>query len=196
MACGLDAPYPPRNRALFDEMCTNGGGLVSAFPLGSPPRRQHFVARNRLLAALADAVVVVEAGLGSGSLHTAAAAREMGRALGAFPGSPGGELLLAQGAGLVTGVEDVLAGLEGRPRRPNVSLPQSGTQAALVLDALAPGAPSDPKMLAERTGLGVREVARALTGLELEGLALVLPGCTYVRSALAQELMGGVESGC
>jgi len=76
MATGLDIAYPARNRPLFGEIVATGrGALLSPFPLGVPPRRYRFVRRNRIIAGLADAVVVVEAGLASGSLYTAAATR-------------------------------------------------------------------------------------------------------------------------
>jgi DNA processing protein len=191
LACGLDAPYPPQSRPLFDEICAGGGAIVSPFGPGTPPRRFHFVRRNRILAAMADAVVVVEAGLGSGALYTAQSARELGRVLGASPGTPGCEALIAQGAAVVESGDDLFQALAGRPRRPEVSLPIEGSEEARVLAALEPEAPAGTEALSARTGLGARDLARVLTGLELEGLALLLPGRTYVRSVLAQELLKG-----
>jgi predicted Rossmann fold nucleotide-binding protein DprA/Smf involved in DNA uptake len=87
--------------------------------------------------------------------------------------------------------DDLFQALAGRPRRPEVSLPVEGSEEARVLAALEPEAPAGTDALLERTGLGARELSRVLTGLELEGLALLLPGRTYVRSVLAQELLKG-----
>jgi DNA processing protein len=188
LGSGLDVAYPARNRPLFGEICDAGGALVSPFAAGMPPRPGCFVRRNRVIAAMADAVIVIEASLGSGSLHTAAAAHEYGRVLGAVPGTPGCEALIAQGAALATSAEDVLAALAGRPRRPQVALPEDGSERARVLAVLDDDA-RDEDDIADSTGLAIRQVSRALAGLELEGLAVLLPGRSYVRSVLARELM-------
>jgi DNA processing protein len=188
LANGLDAPYPARNKPLFADVLAAGGALVSAYPNGTPPKRYHFVHRNRLVAAMADIVIVACAQLGSGSLYTASAAMEYGRVLGALPGTPGCECLIAQGAAVVESADDVIAALEGNPRRPGVELPSVGTEERTVLDALDSREPVPETNLAAVTGLAPRTVSRALTGLELGGLALALPGRTFVRSALAAEL--------
>ena len=189
LAGGLDTPYPTRNRPLFGDVIAAGGAVVSQFRPGTPPRRANFVRRNRVMAALADAVVVIEAGMASGALHTAAFAREHRRVLGAVPGSPGCEALIAQGAAVVESAADVLAALAGSPRRPDVPLPAPQSDAGRVLATLELDAPRAEADIAACTGLGAREVSRALTGLELEGLAVLLPGRAYVRSCLAQELL-------
>jgi DNA processing protein len=181
---GLEAPYPARNRPLFADIVSQGGGLVTPYPPGAPPRRFHFVRRNRVIAGMVDAVVVVEAALSSGAMHTAQAAVEYGRALCAVPASIGGEQLIARGAAVVERAADVLDAIAGRPRRPQVNLPADGSDAARVFAALD-DAPRSADEIAVRSGLGAREVTRALTGLELEGLALLLPGQHYARSVLA-----------
>ncbi|HEU5056251.1 MAG TPA: DNA-processing protein DprA, partial [Kofleriaceae bacterium] len=178
-------------RPLFAEITARGGALVSAQPPGTPPLRGTFVRRNWMIAALCDAVLVIEAQPSSGSLYTASAARELGRVLAAAPGSPGCETLLARGAALVESADDLLAALQGVPRRPAAQLPEAGSREADALAALDPRLPSSGEAVAERCGMGVREAARALTGLELEGLALLQPGQTYVRSPLAEQLMQG-----
>lgn len=188
LGTGLDVAYPARNRPLFDDIVRRGGGLVSCFDRAAPPRRGQFVRRNRIIAGLVDAVVVVGAGATSGALYTAAAARDYGRVLGAAPGSVGCEALIAGGAALVETAADVLAAIEGRPRRPDVPLPEVGTDEARVLEVLD-AAPRDEDKIADHTGLDTRAVTRALTGLELEGLAILLPGRNYVRSTLADELL-------
>src|SRR5262245_16478731 len=70
LGCGVDVVYPDRHRTLFGRICANGG-LLSEHPPGTQPRRQQFPSRNRLIVALADAVVVVEAAHRSGALITA-----------------------------------------------------------------------------------------------------------------------------
>jgi DNA processing protein len=191
LAAGLDVGGPRRNQLLFDRMVGAGGALISPFEPGVPVRRYHFIRRNRILAAMADAVVVVEAQLASGSLYTALAAREYGRVLGAVPGSAGCEALIAQGAALIERAADVAAALDQRPRRPVVFMPERGSSAATVLAALDPAQPRAASLVSESTGLAPRDVARVLTGLELEGLAVLLPGQAYVRSTVANELIQG-----
>lgn len=186
---GLDQLYPERNLPLFGEIVECGGALLSTFEAGAAPRPSRFARRNRVIAGLADAVLVVQAEAASGSLQTAAAAREYGRLVAAYPGSPGCAALLAQGAALVERAGDLLDALAGSRRTPTSRLPAPGSAEALVLDALEDGLPIDEDTIAERTGLEIWGVTRALTGLELDGLALLLPGRNYVRSALARELM-------
>jgi len=186
---GLDQPYPERNLPLFREIVQRGGALVSSFEVGASPRPSRFARRNRIIAGMVDAVLVIQAQVGSGSLQTAAAAREYGRIVAAYPGSPGCTTLLAQGAALVERAGDLLAALAGTRRALSTTLPAPGTAEARVLDALDDNAPIDEDTIAERTGLEIWGVTRALTGLELDGLALLLPGRNYLRSALARELM-------
>lgn len=189
LGCGVDVVYPARNRPIFHDICTGGGALVSMFPAGASPRAGYFVRRNRIIAGLADMVILIEAGPASGALHTAAAARKYGRVVGALPGSPGCEALLAQGMAVVESAADVLAALEGAPRKLELLLPDPGSDGAAVLAALGPEAAASEDEIADNTGLAVRRVTRALSGLELEGLAVLLPGRCYTRSMLAHELM-------
>jgi DNA processing protein len=110
----LDDPYPLKNRQLFTEIAS-AGGLLSELPLGTPIFRSRFLHRNRLVAALADVVVVVQAPARSGALSTAAAARRLGRPVLGVPHAPGDPLgegclaLLARGAGICRGSADVLS---------------------------------------------------------------------------------------
>ncbi|GAB4568181.1 MAG: hypothetical protein Tsb0020_21380 [Haliangiales bacterium] len=189
LGCGVDVVYPPRHRDLFAELPTTGGALVSQFPRQAPPRRPHFVQRNRTIAALADLVLVVEAQASSGSLYTARAALDLGRALAAIPGSPGCQRLLAAGAHPVTSADEVRSVLDGACPAPQIPMPDPQSSAAQVLAVLHQSESRDTRELAEQSGLSVREVARALTGLELDGLAVPMPGQCYVRSALANQLL-------
>ncbi len=96
LGCGVDVVYPDRHAALFAEIATTGG-MLSEFPPGTPPRGKQFPSRNRIVAALARAVLVVEAQQASGALVTARLALQMGRPLLAVPGSPGTDGLIATG---------------------------------------------------------------------------------------------------
>jgi DNA processing protein len=191
LAGGLDAPYPARNVPLFDEIVERGGALVATEPPGTPPLRRMFVARNAVIAGLCDAVVVVEAEAASGSLHTARAALRYGRLLAAVPGTPGCEALLVQGAAVVESAADLMGARAGRPRQVSARLPEPGSREAQVLEVLDVQAPSTGETVAARSGLGLRDATRALAGLELEGLALAVPGQAYLRSPLAERLRAG-----
>lgn len=189
LGCGIDVVYPEQHRELFDEIQARGGAVVSQFPPDAAPRGWHFARRNQTIAGLVDAVVVVGAGHGSGALQTARAAHRLGRVVCAVPGSPGCAALIAAGAAVVETAREVWCALDGRPVRPDARLPETGSCAARVLDLLHAEQARDHEEIAARAGLGAREVARALTGLELQGLAIALPGLNYVRSVLAQELL-------
>ena len=188
LGSGLALLYPEASQPLYTEIVAGGGALISPFADDAPPRRGQFVRRNRIMAGLADAVVVVDASTNSGALHTARAAVDYGRLLAASPGSPGCDALLRQGAAQVTCAGEVVDALAGRRVRPLVELPVPGSVAARVL-ALADDVPRDPDDIAGQLGLSTRDVTRALSDLELDGLVLLVPGQSYVRSAIADELM-------
>lgn len=114
LPAGLDRMYPAGHEQLFDRIEQGGGLLVSELPPGSAPTRWRFLQRNRMLAALSGATVVVEAGHRSGSLNVAGQAHSLGRAVGAVPGpvtsaaSAGCNRLVQDGvASLVTDAQDV-----------------------------------------------------------------------------------------
>lgn len=196
LGTGLDVVYPSRNRALFDDIYHGGGALVTIYKEGTPPLPYHFVRRNLIIAGLADLVLVAEASARSGALHTARAARRYGRLVAAVPGSPGTEWLISSGAAVVEDAGDVVAALEGRPRRPDISLPERGSEQGLVLLALETRIGRDPQELSSTTGIHPRKVNQHLLGLELSGLAVSLPGrASYVRSPLAQDLLGRLDKG-
>ncbi|MDX2086635.1 MAG: DNA-protecting protein DprA [Kofleriaceae bacterium] len=163
LGSGVDVLYPQRHAELFCEVLARGGSLVSMRPEGAQPLPGAFVARNRLIAALVDAVLVVEADVQSGSLSTAKAALDLGRHLGACPGSPGTDRLIAAGAGIVEDTRDVerLARGELRHEEPE---PLDPTEAS-VRDAMLAGATSVDAIV-HHTGLAVRAVLRALPRLQ------------------------------
>lgn len=114
VASGLDVPYPLRHRHLWSQV-GSAGVLISESPLGMPPQKWRFPARNRIIAALASIVVVVESGERGGSMSTVAEALDRDRVVMAVPGpihhpqSAGTNQLLAEGAHMCRGVDDVLA---------------------------------------------------------------------------------------
>lgn len=118
LGSGLDYQYPAANRDLYARM-REAGLLATEFPPGEPPTADHFPRRNRILAALADAVVVVQAGRRSGAKITAGLALELGREVLAVPGpvgpdaSAGVHELLAEGAAICTGPEDIVTTVSG-----------------------------------------------------------------------------------
>lgn len=120
---GADIVYPTRHRALAEQIAERGL-MLSAFPIGTPPRPEHFPRRNRLIAALARCTVVIEATTQSGSLITARLAGELGRDVLAVPGSihsphsQGCHVLIRDGATLVTSPDDVLEALGMTPSAP------------------------------------------------------------------------------
>lgn len=107
LGSGLDHPYPPEHRGLMARMVATGGGVITPFPPSAPPRKWHFPRRNLILAAWVQGVVVVEAGLRSGSLLTGRLALDLGKELWVCPGAPenslaeGPNFLLREGAARV-----------------------------------------------------------------------------------------------
>jgi DNA processing protein len=176
--CGVDVTYPDRHAPLFARIAA-AGGLLSEYAPGTPPRAGQFPARNRLIAALADATIVVEAAQRSGALITARLARGLGRPVLAVPGSSGTDRLLQQGQALpvssVADVEEVLAGRRPRPLRE--AEPPTGAIGTLVA-ALREGA-STPAALSRKTGLPLPAVMAALVEAELDGWLCRIPGNQY-----------------
>ena len=139
LGSGIDVIYPAEHGEIYHRILDGHGAVMSEYPPGTPPDRWRFPARNRLIAAIASAVVVVEAGEKGGALITARLAAELGRPVFAVPGdvdraaSKGCNLLIRDGAHPALGVEDLIAELElvlGKPlRRPpptRITIPPTG----------------------------------------------------------------------
>ncbi|MDP3372274.1 MAG: DNA-processing protein DprA [Candidatus Paracaedibacteraceae bacterium] len=128
LASGLDVLYPPEHKTLYEQLCNPQqqnikGCIISEMPLGTAPAAPLFPRRNRIIAALCDGLVVIEAAAKSGTLITAIQAIELGRDVFVIPGSPldprsrGGNSLIKQGAILVESAEDILAHyVDNKPR--------------------------------------------------------------------------------
>jgi DNA processing protein len=180
MGCGIDLAYPPRSRALIERI-RRSGTIVSEHAPGTPPFPRNFPARNRIVAGLCRATVVVEGAAGSGSMITAEHALEFGRDVYAVPGpvtSPLAEVplqLIRDGATMVRGPTDLLedleleAGVAEVAERLDLSEPERR-----ILDRL--GEPTLPDGLAAATGATVAEVVATLVRLELRGLVRSVGG--------------------
>ena len=182
MGTGVDLVYPAAHSRLAEDILASGGALVSQFADGTQPRRANFPARNWTMAALSDAVVVVEAAEGSGALITAQAALELDREVLAVPGSifsplsVGAHGLIRDGAGLVQNARDVLAALGVQlevlddPLKPPAGV---GFELARARDGLlihlSEAMAVNAAELARKVQLPVAEVVGRLTSLELEG---------------------------
>lgn len=178
MGTGIDVSYPERNAQMFEEIVASGGALVSQFAPGEVPRRHQFPARNAVIAGLAEMVVVVEAGLASGTMHTVRAMQKLGRPVAALPGSHGTDAMILSGVTAVEGAADVLALLDGKPPAPP-SLPEDPL--AVKLYAALDHVPRDVGELAFRAGLAVGTCAAMVVDLELGGLAARAAGGRYLR---------------
>lgn len=170
LGCGIDVVYPDRHGPLFDEIAETGG-LFTEYRPGTEPRPGQFPARNRLVAALAEATVVVEARLPSGALITAGLARRRGRRVFAVPGSPGCDQLLATGSASELAEGELAALLAGGAPKPRPVPEALGP----LVSALAAG-PAAPIDLALRLGIPLPALLATLAEAELLGWARRLPG--------------------
>jgi DNA processing protein len=178
LGSGLDRPYPQRNVGLFDRIAARGA-VATPFPPGTAPLRANFPRRNVLVAALAERVLVVEARGRSGALHTARAARALGRPVAAVPGTVGCDRLLADGARRVQSGADLEAWVRGEAPRPLVAhAPTPEAEAAL---AACDAQPRSVGEIAARAGLAEDDARTAIAFLELWGLVAEVRSQSYVR---------------
>ena len=184
VACGVDRAYPRGNEQLIERIAREGL-VVSEVPPGSSPTRWRFVQRNRLIAALSRATVVVEAAWRSGAMITAGEAVSLGREVGAVPGpvtsaaSAGCHRLLREGAVCVTDADEIVELLSpiGAAPAPARSAPASEHDGLdpidlRVFDALPVRSAVGVDRLAGTAGLDGPVVAAALGRLQLRGLAV------------------------
>jgi DNA processing protein len=175
LASGVDVAYPRTNRALYGRI-RESGSIVSEMPPGARPYRWLFPARNRIMAALGQVTVVVEAAERSGTLITADCAADLGRDVAAVPGqvtsaaAAGTNALIRNGAALVTDAQDVLDLMYGVGAReiPSAPAPVLDEREQRVLELVSRGAELDE--LGRETGLTAAVVRATLARLELRGL--------------------------
>lgn len=182
LAHGLDSIHPTSHTGLARQILDSGGTLVSEYSAGVAIYKSHFVARNRIVAALADAVIITEAALKSGSLHTAEFALDLGKPVCAIPGpitsntSQGTNALLKNGAHVITCAQDVLDILGVDAKQPKQQSFFGATpQQMLVLTLMSSGVNSGDQLY-DQAGLNESEFAQALTMLEVNGHIKALVG--------------------
>lgn len=170
LAGGVDRPYPSGHAALIDSIASSGV-LVAETPCGTAPTKWRFLARNRLIAALSDATVVIEAGVRSGSLNTAGHAAALGRALGAVPGavtsaaSAGCHRIIREYDGtLITSAADVREMLGIGIGAPFDLGSERTDELSRILDALSTRVSRPIAEVARRSGLSEQDV-QALVAL-------------------------------
>lgn len=189
LAGGFDRIYPAENIPLAHDILDHGGALLTEMPLGWEPRARDFPRRNRLVSGLSLGVVVVEAAKRSGSLITARLALEQNREVFAVPGSPldpraeGGNLLIQQGARLVTNADDIVEGLgnadparsalfdpEWQPEGGEAvnSTPPDDSDRSRLLEALST-TPVEVDELITQTGIAAHAMQILLLELDLAG---------------------------
>jgi DNA processing protein len=187
--CGLDVVYPAAHRDLFARIVAGGGALLSEYEDAQRGAGWSFAKRNRIVSGMSDAVVVVQAGEGSGALITADHARAQGVPLLAVPGEVTNRLsfgplrLLRGGARIAATAADVLneLGLTGQLELPGARQePSLAGPEALVWGALG-RAPLHADELARQAGLAPGAALAALLGLELAGLCEQRPGHYFLR---------------
>lgn len=172
---GLDKIYPASHSELARRIVASGGGLLSEYPDATSPDRQNFIARNRLIAGLAEVLVVTEAAINSGSLHTARFALEQGKTVLAVPGnitsdlSQGTNNLIKAGAIPATSAQDVLEllNISVSPAVSNFDYAKTAEEHSL-LTLIRDGISEGEEMLAT-SGLSPSLFNQTLTSLELAG---------------------------
>lgn len=194
---GLDQVYPARHADLATSIAGNGA-LVSELPPGTPPRREQFPKRNRIISGMSVGTLVVEAGLRSGALITAKTAADQGREVFAIPGSihnptaRGCHQLIRSGAKLVEAASDIIEELPGllgemsqsvkqnKATHDTPTRPESDPDYQRLLELMG-WDPTSVDTLVQRSGLTPEEVSSMLLILELDGRVEPLAGGTYIQ---------------
>jgi len=185
--CGVDVVYPPEHGRLARRI-EESGALISDYPPGTPPDAVNFPPRNRIIAGLAVATLVVEAGEESGALLTASYAADYGRDVFAVPGSVlsessrGCNRLIANGAHPAISPDELLCALDLNRIVPSIqmrmAIPDSPVEAK-ILDALS-SEPLHIDLLRAKVNLPVEEVSGALAMMELKGMVRPVGGMQYI----------------
>ncbi|MEV5717479.1 DNA-processing protein DprA [Amycolatopsis mediterranei] len=186
LGCAVDNGYPAGHVGLLNRIAGSGGAVISEYPPGTPPARHRFLVRNRLIAALTEGTLVVEAGRRSGARNTAGTAGALGKVVMALPGPVSSgmsigchELIRDAKATLVSTVDEVLETVgrfgiaedtvSSRPKRRTDRL---GPDALRAFEALAVRADRSDAEVAAESGLPLRRVRALLPELEIDGFAV------------------------
>ena len=202
---GIDKVYPKENAKLVNQILDSGGAIVSQFPLGTPPLRENFPYRNRIISGLSLGILVIEASERSGSLITARLAMEQNREVLAVPGnitsknSFGTNYLIKSGAKLVQQWQDVVAELPPEIAAEILPPPTDdkkvkseepkeekmpagiGENEKKIYEILRADEEIHIDILLEETGLSFGELNKSIVDLDLKDLIRVLPGNHYAR---------------
>lgn len=176
----IDRPYPATHQQLARDILTGGGALISEYPSGTIPYKDHFIARNRIVSGLSDGLLITEAALKSGSLHTARFALEQGKEVLAVPGnitsetSVGTNNLIRSGATPVSETADILHAMNWKAQ---TVLPVQGSnpEEQAILHLLQTGL-SDGQDLQAQSQLSITAFNQTLTMLEITGKIRALGG--------------------
>ncbi|HMT05113.1 MAG: DNA-processing protein DprA [Solirubrobacterales bacterium] len=189
LGCGADRPYPASHSRLYRQI-VDRGLVISEFPPGADAWRWSFPARNRIMAALSALTVVVEAAWKSGSLITAEMAYDAGRDVGAVPGpvtsgaAAGTNELIASGAGVIRGGQDVLDRMLGAGAGQTLFGPTVNREEREVLDAVEGGSGTVDEV-ANLLGESTSSVAMTMARLEINGYLRGSAVGTWTRTSLA-----------
>jgi DNA processing protein len=184
LGCGIDIAYPSENKDLFSKIAKNGV-VISEFLLGTPPLRENFPRRNRIISGLSEGIIVIEASEKSGSLITARLAQEQHKTIIAVPGSvlysgaSGSNRLLRDGASICTGVEDlrVLLSLEYVEIKPMKFTPEKSEILDLITDS-----PVHIDDIFKNTSVDRGALYALLFEMQIKSEIICLPGNYYVRT--------------
>jgi DNA processing protein len=171
LGCGVDVVYPPEHGRLYERIAAHGG-IISEYPPGTQPRPGYFPQRNRIISALSDVLLIIEARARSGSLITADCALEQGRDVYAAPGRVGDALsegcnrLIRQGAGILVSPEDLLAELGVLSEKNKFPLEKSERLVYSCLDLH----PKSIDEISQKTALDIVTTAEILFAMERKGL--------------------------
>ncbi|WP_053957447.1 DNA-processing protein DprA [Inediibacterium massiliense] len=186
LGCGLNICYPKTNQKLMLEI-EKSGVLLSEYGVDVEPLPQHFPARNRIISGIAKGLIVVEAGIKSGSLISAELALEQGKEVFAVPGninhplSEGTNRLIQQGAKLVTNIEDVLEELNiGNDPNPIKNLIHLSDIEKEIYYAIYKSQPMHLELICQQLNLRIDEINGILTVLELKDMIKQLPGNLFM----------------
>jgi DNA processing protein len=189
LGCGVDIAYPPENKGLFEQIVTRGA-VISEFPLETPPMKENFPRRNRIISGLSRGVLVVESDVASGALITARqACDEHGRPVFAIPGrvdnpmSAGPHHLIREGATLVTNLEDILEGLGPLPHSATTTSKTSANDAMLFPTPASASSTAVPANGTDRQ----KQILSAL-GDDSLSLDLLISRCEIPAEIVLQEL--------
>ena len=179
LGCGVDCCYPRENQQIYNSILESGGAIVSEYPLSQQPSKGSFPSRNRIISGLSQGVIVTEGAFDSGALYTAADAFSNGRPVFAVPGpitsslSKGPHGLIAKGAKLISGAEEVLAALQpgagAQKRKSAIEIKGDTKEEQKIIDLLQNESVHFDEIV-KRTGIKSSKLGGILSVMEMKGM--------------------------